>query len=231
MRYVRQGSPAYQFLKRFKGAVPPGVVVPVQDIANDINNGESSMNPFSIQMLQLADKLSEEATISDMLVPGQPTGGRKTATEVNALIGIGQLKLTNYYRNVMYSLNRHANDKWRLVATYSGSDQLVALANSSEFYWEVNGKETTTEREIRLQRLQFLLNPAFLQALQASAQDPFLQKVIAAILGALGLQDVEDAAKEVLQGGMGQVQQDPTQAIAGLLGGVPQPGGVAGGGR
>lgn len=228
IRIVRQTSPAYQELRK-KKFVPPGSVLPgSQDPRADIYIHNEAMQPFSVQMLELADKLSEEATISDLLVPGQFTGGRKTATEVNALIGIGQLKLTNYYRNVMYSLNRHANDKWRLVATYSGNDSLAALANSSEFYWEVNGKETTTEREMRLQRLQFLLNPSFLQSLQLSASNPFMQKVIAAMLGALGLQDIEDAAKEVTQGGMGQAQQNQAQAVAGLLGGVPQPGGAPG---
>jgi len=224
--FVRRSSPAYNYIKRH-GGIKPGMMVPVsQDPRLDVYVPKEQFNPFSIQLLQLAGQMTEAATFSDMLVPGRPTGGRKTATEVQVLIGVGTLKLTNYYRNVVVSLNRHANTKWSLIAFYS--DKLRHLASTDEFVIEVNGKESTTERQIRMAKLQSLLNPAFIQALQLAMQNPVLMKVLYGFIKELDLPSVEAAFEEMMQsagaGMVGALEQAQPQAPGVLPLGVAGPG-------
>lgn len=217
--FVRQGSPAYTYIRKHKG-IKPGEIIPTNgDPRLDIFIPKETYNPFSMQLLQLAGQMTEEATFSDMLVPGQPTGGRKTATEVNVLVSVGSLKLTNYYRNILYGLRRHANTKWELIAEYTPVLRNVRV-NTGQFYWEPNGKESTTERNLRLQKLQGLLNPAFMQMVQMAGQNPFVAAILKGIVAELDLPSVSQALEEVISAAA-QAQQAQAQAAQGMVAGAP----------
>ncbi len=225
---VRQSSPVYSYIRKHR-QMAPGTIIPASgDPRLDIYVPLEQMNPFSTQLLGLANQLAEEATFSDMLVPGTPVGGsRKTATEVNILASVGNLKLTNYYRNVVFSLEKHANAKWKLIVEYS--DVLFNVPEAKSLKFKVNGKESTTERQMRLQRLQALLNPAFMQMVTASAQSPFVETLVRALIEELDLPLVKEAFKNAVeQTRMGMAQQTQQGQLAALLGGA---GGVGAGGQ
>lgn len=214
---VNAGSPVYQHLMRV-GMWEPGEIIPASnDPRLDIHIPMQQINPFDMQMLQVSQKMAEEATINDMLIPGQAMGGRKTATEVNMITSVGALKLRNYLSSVAYALRRHANSKWALVALYVVKNP--TLASTSEFTWMVNGRETVPEQQNRLAQVQYLLNPSFLQMMQLAAQNPFLQEVMIAFLSYLDLPGLGAMFRRLVRGGtQGMVEQGAQGAPTGVPG-------------
>ncbi len=203
---VNASSPVYHHLRRM-GMWEPGEIIPASnDPRLDIHIPMQNMNPFDMQLLQVSQRMAEEATITDMLIPGQAMGGRKTATEVNMITSVGALKLRNYLSAVAYALTRHANAKWSLIARYVVKNP--NLAATSEFKWIVNGRETVPEQQNRLAQVQYLLNPQFLQVMQLAAQNPFLQEVLIAFLSYLDLPGLGAMFRRLMRGqrGMGQMQ-------------------------
>lgn len=133
---VRANSRTHQFLKQGGGLIP-GQVVPYDGVAAEeaLTVLNFNMNPFNLQMLNLMGQLTEDATVSDFVVPGQPLGGRKTATEVQVTASMGGLKLTNYLRHIQRSLEVIAVDYWKVIvqtkvaeANYPGLPRGVAYA-------------------------------------------------------------------------------------------------------
>lgn len=113
---VKAGSQVYRALEKAQGLFP-GQVLPYEgiDADNAIRVLEYNANPFNMQMLGLMSQLTEDATVSDFIVPGAPLGGRKTATEVQITSTIGQLKLANYLRHVQRFLEEAARQYWRVI--------------------------------------------------------------------------------------------------------------------
>jgi hypothetical protein len=116
---VRANSQLHRAIQRGQ-TILPGQVLPYDgpDPDEALKILEYSVNPFNIQMLQLMNQLTEDATVSDFIVPGQPLGGRKTATEVNITATIGQLKLQNYLRHIMHGLQDIARYYWRAIVGF-----------------------------------------------------------------------------------------------------------------
>jgi hypothetical protein len=113
---VRANSQLHRAIQRGQ-TIMPGQVLPYDgpDPEEALRVLEYSVNPFNIQMLQLMNQLTEDATVSDFIVPGQPLGGRKTATEVSITATISQLKLQNYLRHIMHGLEDLANHYWKAI--------------------------------------------------------------------------------------------------------------------
>lgn len=222
---VNPMSPIYRQVIKQGGLLPGTIYQGSTDPKGDVYMPLTQMNPFDVQLLQLAGKMAEEATITDLLIPGQALGGRKTATEVNALTSVGALKLRNYLASVSDGLRRHARTKWALIATYILKNP--DLAFSTEFDWDVNGHETVPEKQTRLQHAQYLLNPAFIQMLQLAAQNPFVERILEAVLGYLDLPGLGATYRKVMDG-LRQAQLRGAQGNPGVLGqpaGGPQGGG------
>lgn len=114
--FVRAGSRLHRTLQQ-AGGVFPGQVIPFDGVDLDemYKVPEYSINPFNLQILSLMNQLTEDATVSDFMVPGSPMGGRKTATEVNITASIGQLKLANFLRNVGRSLEALSSAYWKVI--------------------------------------------------------------------------------------------------------------------
>ncbi len=265
---VRANSQIHRLLQR-GGSILPGQVLPYDgpDAEEAVRVLEYSVNPFNVQLLNLMNQLTEDATVSDFIVPGQPLGGRKTATEVSVTATIGQLKLQNYLRHVMRGLEEIAPWYWKLVAhvkiagaslpglprgvyktyAYSGDQGAVYMAEKTvrmvvegttggsdvglyEIYipgavrndveWKLTGNATVAEREMRLNRLTLLMNPATVQLIMAARQDPGVYHLVKRFLEALGMG--YDAVAI-----LGPEPQEPSPAGA-MLGGLLQ--GMAGGG-
>jgi hypothetical protein len=213
------------------------------------------------------NQLTEDATVSDFIVPGQPMGGRKTATEVNITATIGQLKLQNYLRHIMHGLEDLAAYYWKAIVglkiknaampglpkgvyrtyAYSGDKDKVYVAARTvrltipidgtlhEIYipgaerddieWKLTGNVTVAEREMRLQRLTALLNPAMLQILQVARQDPGVYHLMKRFLEALGMgYDVVS-----ILGPEPQPTSPGMAVMQGLLQGMGEVGGEGGG--
>lgn len=267
---VKASSPLYKALQRANGFFP-GQVLPYDglDADNVLKVVEFNVNPFNMTILALMNQMSEDATLSDFIVPGTPLGGRKTATEVQITSSIGQLKLANFLRHVQRGLEAAIRDYWRVLVamkianaqfpglprgvyrtwSYSGGGKMYvtvrdvryvytrpedgtayeifipgALRDDAE--WVLTGSITVPERELRLQRLSTLINPAFLQLIQAARQDPGVHTLMRRFLDALGFaQDAE------LILGPPPTELSPSQALmAGLLQGMtPEEGGEQGG--
>jgi hypothetical protein len=113
---VRANSQLHRAIQRGQ-TIMPGQVLPYDgpDPEEALRVLQYSVNPFNVQMLQMMNQLTEDATVSDFIVPGQPMGGRKTATEVNITATIGQLKLQNYLRHIMHGLEDLANYYWKAI--------------------------------------------------------------------------------------------------------------------
>lgn len=113
---VRAGSQLYRVLEQ-AGGLFPGQVIPFDgaDAENVLRIVEYSMNPFNMQVLSLMNQLTEDATMPDFMVPGTPLGGRRTATEVQVMSSIGQLKLANFLRHVQRGLEEIAKHYWKAV--------------------------------------------------------------------------------------------------------------------
>lgn len=262
---VRANSQTHRFLQKGGGLIP-GQVVPYDGVAAEeaLTVLNFNMNPFNLQMLNLMGQLTEDATVSDFVVPGQPLGGRKTATEVQVTASMGGLKLTNYLRHVQRSLEAIAVDYWSVIVhtkiadanhpglprgvayayPYSGGEGKVYLAmedvrflyetpdgrayevyipgaDRDDITWVLTGNTTVAEREMRLQRVASLLNPAFLQLLGTARQDPGMYHLLRRYLEALGMgYDVE-----AILGPEPQPITPGTAALTGLLQGM------AGGGQ
>jgi len=223
---VNASSPVYQHLMR-SGMWEPGEVIPASnDPRMDIHIPMQQLNPFDMQLLQITQRMAEEATINDMLIPGQAMGGRKTATEVNMITSVGALKLRNYLSAVSSALKRHANSKWSLIALYVLKNE--ALSATSEFKWIVNGRETVPEQQNRLAQVQYLLNPQFLQMMQLAAQNPFLQEVLIAFLSYLDLPGLGAAFRRLMRGQAAAALQANAFGLGGVQG---VPGGAFGAGQ
>jgi len=216
---INAASPAYQQLIR-DGMWRPGEVVPGSSAPqDDVFIPLQQMNPFNVQLLQMAQQMSESASVPDVLIPGEALGGRKTATEINVVSSSGSQKLRNYLDSVASSLKKHARTKWVLTSYYILKNP--KLAHSSRFSWIVNGRETVPEQQQRLQQLQYLLNPGFLQMVQLAANNPFLQAVLLSFLSYLDLPGLGAFFKR-LTGGNGGLPgfgpQMPNAAPQGLGG-------------
>ena len=191
-------------LKEYGGWKPGVVLEGTFDPQNDLFTPFTQLNPFNMQMMQLVGQMAEAASVPDMLIPGRPTSGRKTATEVSITTSSGSQKLKNYLSAVGRSLRKHAQAKWSLIAYYIL--KVPDAASSTRFTWIVNGRETVPEQQMRLQQIQYLLNPQFLQLIQMSQQDPFLRAVLEAFLSYLDLPGLGAKFRRMMgeQGGIGQ---------------------------
>ena len=217
---VSTASPAYKHLAE-RGMWEPGEVIGASaDPSRDIHIPFQSINPFDMQLLQIANKMAEEATISDLLIPGQAVGGRKTATEVNLMTSVGALKLRNYLSSVADTLRRHAQAKWKLVSIYILKNPNT---DTSAIEWDVNGRETVPEQQNRLSQIQYLLNPNFLQLIQVAQANPFLQQVLIAFMSYLDLPGLGAMFRRLMNGQGMQVSgaQVPVGAQGILGAGAP----------
>jgi len=265
---VRANSQLHRSIQRGQ-TIQPGQVLPYDgpDPEEALRVLEYSVNPFNIQMLQLMNQLTEDATVSDFIVPGQPLGGRKTATEVNITATIGQLKLQNYLRHIMHGLEELAGHYWKAVVgmkiknaampglpkgvyrtyAYGGSQDKVYVAARTvrlevpvadtlyEIYipgaerddveWKLTGNTTVAEREMRVQKMMALLNPAMIQLLQVARQDPGVYHLMKRFLESLGMgYDVV-----AILGPEPQPTSPGMAVMQGLLQGMAQTGGTDGG--
>jgi len=265
---VRANSQIHRAIQRGQGILP-GQVLPYDgpDPEEAIRVLEFSANPFNIQMLSLMNQLTEDATVSDFIVPGQPLGGRKTATEVNITATIGQLKLQNYLRHVMHGLEEIGRHYWNAIVqlkvkrarmpglprgvymtyAYSGGDKMylasrtvrltvqgtdggvyeiyIPGAERDDIEWKLTGNTTVAEREMRLQRMMALLNPAIIQLIGAARQDPGVYHLLKRFFEALGMG--YDAVAIL---GPEPQPMTPGQAVMqGLLAGMAAPEGGEGG--
>ena len=265
---VRANSQLHRSIQRGQ-TIQPGQVLPYDgpDPEEALRVLEYSVNPFNIQMLQLMNQLTEDATVSDFIVPGQPLGGRKTATEVNITATIGQLKLQNYLRHIMHGLEELAGHYWKAVVgmkiknaampglpkgvyrtyAYGGSQDKVYVAARTvrlevpvadtlyEIYipgaerddveWKLTGNTTVAEREMRVQKMMALLNPAMIQLLQVARQDPGVYHLMKRFLESLGMgYDVV-----AILGPEPQPTSPGMAVMQGLLQGMAEAGGKDGG--
>jgi hypothetical protein len=231
---VRQSSQVWRILSE-KGGLYPGQLIPFEggDAEEVIKPMEYGMNPFNAQMLHLMQQLTEDATISDFIVPGQPLGGRKTATEIGVTATIGQLKLANYLRYVQRSLEAAIKVYWDVledtrvsnaqdpnlppgvtkVYSYSGGGAVyvadktvkfnyptpegvmevsIAGADRDDMDFVLTGSITAPERELRVQRISQVLNPAMLQIINAARQDPGIAVLVRRFLDAIGFSQDAD---------------------------------------
>ena len=209
---VNRNSPVYRELRRSGIPTPGSILGGSSQPSEDIYRLMGQMNPISVQLMEVASKMAESATISDMLVPGQPTGGRKTATEVNMVTNIGALKLRNYLHSVAVSLQRHIAAKWRLIHRYF--DERLGVVGVDDFAFIINGRETVPERQMRLQHIQYLLNPAFIQFMQAAmGGDTYMQAIVEALFEYLDMQGLGGIFREAVQRGQ-NAQQVPGGNVA-----------------
>lgn len=227
---VSASSPAYRRIIR-EGMWRPGEIIEGSSTPqDDIFIPLQQMNPFNVQLLEMAQRMSESASVPDVLIPGQALGGRKTATEINVVSSSGSQKLRNYLDSVATSLRKHARTKWVLTSYYILKNP--ELAYSSRFSWIVNGRETVPEQQQRLQQLQYLLNPGFLQMVQLAAGNPFLQAVMLSFLSYLDLPGLGAFFKKLTGGGsgiqgfgsqgLGQAQVAPFGAVGAPQGAGPR---------
>jgi len=265
---VKAGSQVHRAIERSQGLFP-GQVLPYEgvDAENIIRVLEYSANPFNMQILSLMNQLTEDATISDFVVPGVPLGGRRTATEVQITSSIGQLKLANYLRHVQRYLEHAVRVYWDVLVnlkisqaqvpglppgvyrtwSYSGGGKVYVAerdvrvlypdratgqvyeiripgARRDDADWVLTGSITIPERELRIQRLSTLINPAMLQLIQAARQDPGIHVLMRRFLDALGF--AQDA--ELILGPPPTPMSPGQAALSGLLEGmlgVPPEGG------
>lgn len=225
---VNASSPAYRRIIS-EGMWRPGEIIEASTTPeDDIHIPLQQMNPFNVELLQMAQQMSESASVPDVLIPGQALGGRKTATEINVVSSSGSQKLRNYLDSVATALKRHARAKWVLVAYYVLKNP--ELAHTSKFTWVVNGRETVPEQQQRLQQLQYLLNPGFLQITQLAANNPFLQAILLAFLSYLDLPGLGAYFKKLVGGNGGipglraQMPQGTPSPVVGAAGQPPASG-------
>jgi hypothetical protein len=265
---VRANSQLHRAIQRGQ-TIMPGQVLPYDgpDPEEALRILEYSVNPFNVQMLQLMNQLTEDATVSDFIVPGQPMGGRKTATEVSITATIGQLKLQNYLRHIMHGLEDLANHYWKAIVglkiknaalpglpkgvyrTYAyggGKDKVYVAARTvrlnvavegvqyevyipgadrDDIEWKLTGNTTVAEREMRVQRLMGLLNPAMVQMLMLARQDPGVYHLMKRLLEALGMGYDTTA----ILGPEPQPTSPGMAVMQGLLQGMAEAGGGGGG--
>jgi hypothetical protein len=231
---VRQSSQVWRILSE-KGGLFPGQLIPFEggDAEEVIKVMDYGMNPFNVQLLGLMNQLTEDATISDFIVPGQPLGGRKTATEIGVTATIGQLKLANYLRYVQRSLEAAIKVYWDVLVgmrvsnaqnpglppgvvkiySYSGGgavyvaektvrlnyptpegimEVFIAGAKRDDVDFVLTGSITAPERELRVQRIAQVLNPAMLQIIMAARQDPGIAILLRRFLDAIGFSQDAD---------------------------------------
>ncbi len=261
---VRANSQLHRAIQRGQ-TIMPGQVLPYDGADPDeaLRVLQYSVNPFNVQMLQMMNQLTEDATVSDFIVPGQPMGGRKTATEVNITATIGQLKLQNYLRHIMHGLEDLATYYWKAIVglkiknaampglprgvyrTYAhsgGKDKVYVAARTvrltipvdgalyeiyipgaerDDIEWKLTGNTTVAEREMRVQRLMTLLNPAMIQLLQIARQDAGVYHLMRRFLEALGMG--YDAT--TILGPEPKPDSPGMAVIGGLLQGMAQAGG------
>lgn len=256
---VKASSALYRALQR-GGGLLPGQVLPYDgiDADNVLRILEFGVNPFNMNIISLISNMTEEATISDFIVPGTPVGGRRSATEAQIMSSIGQLKLANYLRHVQRGLEEAIRDYWKVIValkianaqmpglprgvyrtwSYSGGGKSYIAARTVRFTyqsprdgrlyeifipgayrddaeWVLTGSITVPERELRLQRLSQLLNPAFIRIIQLARQDPGIHTLMRRFLDALGFS--QDS--EVILGPKPSGQAMPMPSMLGPMGG------------
>ncbi len=222
-------SPLSELARQLRqyGGWKPGIILEGSfDPKTDLYTPLTQMNPFNMQMMQLVGQMAEAASVPDILIPGIPTGGRKTAFEVQVTSSSGSQKLKNYLTAVGRSLRRHATAKWTLIAYYIL--HVPEAAESARFNWITNGRHTVPEQQIRLQQIQYLLNPQFLQLIQMSRQDPFLRAILETFLSYLDLPGLGDRFRRMNSGmeavGFGSAQGGALPGVA-AVGYAASPGG------
>lgn len=151
--FVRAGSALHRFLTRNGGGIFPRQIIPFDgpDLEDSFRVVEYGANPFNVQMLSLVNQLTEDATLSDFIVPGTPLGGRRTATEVGVTATIGQLKLSNFLRSVQHGLEAVAAAYWRaIVRTRIASAAQEGLPRGvfSVFSADGRGRVYLAEKEV-----------------------------------------------------------------------------------
>ncbi len=66
-------------------------------------------------LLQTARSHGEDATFSDLVMQGLPTSTVRSATEVNALMGVGQRNLAHDLSNIAHDLSQGARMLWSMI--------------------------------------------------------------------------------------------------------------------
>lgn len=264
---VKANSQVHRALQKGKTLLP-GQVLPYDgpDAEEVLKILQYSVNPFNVQLLNIMNQLTEDATVSDFIVPGQPMGGRKTATEVNITATIGQLKLQNYLRHVIRGLEEVGRWYWKAIVeevreaneaglpkgvtktfSYSGGVKPTYLAyrtvdlqvqgadgglyqvyipgvERDDIEWRLTGDATVAEREMRMNRLMSLLNPAVVQLMQVAKQDPGIYHLLRRLFEALGMgYDVT-----AILGPEPQQMSPATNMLMSMLGSQPDQGGQGG---
>jgi hypothetical protein len=98
-------------------------------------------------------------------------------------------------------------------------------AERDDIEWKLTGDTTVAEREMRVQRLMTLINPAMLQLLQVARQDPGVYHLMKRLLESLGMgYDVV-----AILGPEPQPVSPGTAVVQGLLQGMAGAGGEGGG--
>ena len=151
---VRAASQLYRVLEQ-AGGLFPGQVIPFDGAEPDnvLKVVEYSVNPFNMQVLNLMNQLTEDATMPDFMIPGTPLGGRRTATEIQVMSSIGQLKLANYLRHVQRGLEEVAKHYWRaIVGVRIRMAQMDGLPPGVYRTWSYSGggKVYLAEREVKV---------------------------------------------------------------------------------
>lgn len=176
---VRRNSAIARKLKETGGIVPSGVLEIDGPLEESIRFVDHQPNPFNYQMLMLVGQMAEEATFSDMMIPGDPTGGKRvTATWARLSSSVASMKLRLHLITLQECLAKHADDKWRLIYHYViqprgiyeivGSQSTIRLATESitlpdgtfipgairdDIQWIVKGGDTVPDKDIRLSKL------------------------------------------------------------------------------
>lgn len=78
----------------------------------------SATPQFPIDLLKLADQQAEQATFSNMQIPGLPIPGRRTAYETQIIATAGMAKLRAMFLDVREDLNRVGEAYWKLIASF-----------------------------------------------------------------------------------------------------------------
>lgn len=180
---VRRNSAIARKLKETGGVIPGGFYEVDGPLDEAIKVLDFNANPFNYQMLMLIGQMAEDATFSDMIVPGDPTGGKRvTATWARLSSSVASMKLRMHLITLQECLAQHADDKWRLIYHYVvkpkgiyeivGPQSTIRLASESvtlsdgtfipgamrdDIQWIVKGGDTVPDKDIRLSKLLELI--------------------------------------------------------------------------